>query len=784
MYQITSLLEKMASVDKDYRFMATNDLMVELRNDSIKLDDDSERKIVRTVVKLLEDKNSEVQNLAVKCLGRLVHKVKDAQAESVVDFLCDKMMAKDEKMRDVCSIALKTVISELPNANVPLTANVIKRVVPRLTEALKQTEPADVSVKLEVMDIVSDVLTRYGSFFAPYLATLQEALLLQLFSDRQAIRKRAIIALANLMVIADSTLYASTMDFIVGHLTAPKASVSQCRTMVQACQGICKATGSRFVDNLRRFVPVLFQLSTTTEDDELRESCIQTFESFIYRCPRDVTHFIPDIVKVVAEYLKLDPNYTYDDEDENTVLSKMDMDGLTLVRHFDYQLKAVVEKRADVCLRNERTSVLASAPLCSRIASDGGGSVSSHLINSKCSLVGLTLVRHFDYQLKAVVEKRADVSLRSEVEEDDEELNDYSDDDDVSWKVRRSCARCIEAIILSHRDEAVQYLISLGPLLISRFKEREDNVKWDIMHAYTALLSQIRNLIPNFSELSSVEKNGIGKSSAETVMLKGGVILRNAVTGQQLAALQIIVQALDSQIPLLVKAISKQFSSKVLRTRQSCFILLTQLLRTYPGSLSDELGHLMISVSAAMNDRSLDTNMKIDALTFLSTALCTHPPEMLHKHMNMLTPLVVRAVGEPFYKVAAEALTVTVSLIRVLRPCVFQSAKIDCSPYVNSIYDAEVKEKAITAAGLLISTFGDHLEEKLPICLSIFLDRLRNEMTRLVTVKALTAIVCSPLVISMENILSNTLLLLAEFLRKNQRALKVISLIASKARFV
>jgi hypothetical protein len=56
----------MTSVDKDFRFMATNDLMTELQNDSIKLDDDSERKIVKTLLKLLEDKNGEVQNLAVK----------------------------------------------------------------------------------------------------------------------------------------------------------------------------------------------------------------------------------------------------------------------------------------------------------------------------------------------------------------------------------------------------------------------------------------------------------------------------------------------------------------------------------------------------------------------------------------------------------------------------------------------------------------------------------------------------------------------------------------------
>jgi hypothetical protein len=44
-YQIPSLLEKMTSTDKDFRYMATNDLMTELQKDNIILDDDLERKV-------------------------------------------------------------------------------------------------------------------------------------------------------------------------------------------------------------------------------------------------------------------------------------------------------------------------------------------------------------------------------------------------------------------------------------------------------------------------------------------------------------------------------------------------------------------------------------------------------------------------------------------------------------------------------------------------------------------------------------------------------------------
>uniref|UniRef100_A0A4W6DNG9 Uncharacterized protein n=1 Tax=Lates calcarifer TaxID=8187 RepID=A0A4W6DNG9_LATCA len=67
-YHISNLLEKMTSTDKDF---SSYDLMLELQKDSIKLDEDSERKVVTMLLKLLEDKNGEVQNLAVKCLNNI-----------------------------------------------------------------------------------------------------------------------------------------------------------------------------------------------------------------------------------------------------------------------------------------------------------------------------------------------------------------------------------------------------------------------------------------------------------------------------------------------------------------------------------------------------------------------------------------------------------------------------------------------------------------------------------------------------------------------------------------
>lgn len=93
----------------------------------------------------------------------------------------------------------------------------------------------------------------------------------------------------------------------------------------------------------------------------------------------------------------------------------------------------------------------------------------------------------------------------------------------MSWKVRRASAKTIEAMvcftritefacidrffstnsfeailqIVSRRDQLPLSVQTLGPLLISRLREREENVRIDIYNAYIAILSQARLVVPN-----------------------------------------------------------------------------------------------------------------------------------------------------------------------------------------------------------------------------------------------------------------------------------------------
>ncbi|KAL3278590.1 hypothetical protein HHI36_016135 [Cryptolaemus montrouzieri] len=661
-YQIANLLEKMQSSDKDFRFMATNDLMSELQKDSIKLDDDSERKVVRMLLKLLEDKNGEVQNLAVKCLGPLVNKVKEVQVESIVETLCSNMISEKEQLRDISSIGLKTVIAELPQAPGGFSGNICKRITGRLSTAI---EREDVSVQLEALDIIADLLLRFGSVLSTFHGMILNSLLPQLCSQRQAVRKRTITACSNLVPSCNQALYNKIIEYLYNGLCSNSQS-SQSRTYVQCVAAVCRQSGHKFGEFIEKFVPLILQCSAL-DDDELREFSLQAFESFVTRCPKEITPHIPSIVSLCLNYITYDPNYNYD-EDENGI------DGM------------------EGC----------------------------------------------------------------EDEDDGEENDEYSDDDDMSWKVRRSAAKCLESIIFTRHELLPEFYNTLSPALISRFKEREENVKSDIFHAYIALLKQTKPTVNLNVDPNSMEHE------------------------------EVPVYLLQKQVPVLVKGIQSQMREKSMKTRQDCFQLLRELCSALPGALAAHIGDLIQGILYSLSEKNASSNMKIEALSFIHCLVTTHHPDAFHPYINVLLPPIIVAVEDSFYKITAEALNVLQELVKVIRP-LNTKFDFDYRPYVSEIYqstltklkaadiDQEVKEKAISTMGQIICNLGDELKGDLAVCLPIYVDRLKNEITRLTTVKALMKIAGSPLNIELP-ILNEIIPVLALFLRKNQRALKLGSL--------
>uniref|UniRef100_A0A8C8CAJ8 TATA-binding protein interacting (TIP20) domain-containing protein n=1 Tax=Oncorhynchus tshawytscha TaxID=74940 RepID=A0A8C8CAJ8_ONCTS len=648
-------------------FMATNDLMMELQKDSIKLDEDSEKKVVTMLLKLLEDKNGEVQNLAVKCLGPLVSKVKEYQVEIMVDTLCSNMMSDKEQLRDISSMGLKTVIAELPpcSAGQSLTANVCKKITSQLIGAMGKQE--DVSVQLEALDILSDMLGRLSGTLISFHASILTSLLPQLTSPRMAVRKRAIMALGHLVPSCSTTLFTQLTEHLLAELGRGQQT-STTRTYIQCLATVSRQGGHRVGEHLEKIIPMVMTFCNV-EDDELREYCFQAFEAFIRRCPKEMSPHISTVIKLCLRYITYDPNYNYD--------------------------------------------------------VDEGG------------------------------DEDGDESMDTEDGEDEDQESDdeYSDDDDMSWKVRRSSVKCLEAVISTRRDLLVELYGSVAPTLLARFKEREENVKTDIFVAFVALLKQTR------------PSQGLITTATDHLFVV-------------------------SQVPTVVKALHKQLKEKSMKSRQGCFSLLTELANVLPGALGKHIPALIPGIVHSLTDKSTSSNMKIDALSFLNVLLCSHPPAVFQPHMKVILSPVVQCVEDPFYKITSEALLVTQQMVKIICPLGDKLPAFDVKPYVKDIFsatlkrlkaadiDQEVKERAISCMGHIVCHLGDQLGGDLQPTLQIFLERLKNEITRLTAVKTLTLIATSPLRIDLRPLLTEGIPILASFLRKNQRALKLSTLTA------
>lgn len=665
-FSIASTLEKMNSRDKDFRYMATVDLSTELSKDTFKMDADSEKKLTSMVLKLLEDNSNQVQEVAVKCLGPLSKRVKEPQVQDMVDTLCNHLLADKkgaDELRDISSIGLKTVITEIPADQTNLSGLIVKRLTPRLLTGITDYDEKKPDIVGYCLEALNDLLRKYGSQMVTDHEKILRVVQPQLGSKRSASRKKAIGCLEHLAVTIPDILFADLIQSLIKNIEDSGNKAEKLRTYIQAIAAVSRSVGYRLGKFLGQIIPLVLKYcgdKKTDSDDELRENCFQCFESLVYRCPKEITPFLDKIIALCLEYIKYDPNYAEDDAE--------DMD---------------TEDNED------------------------------------------------------------------EEEEEDQQEEDYSDDDDMSWKVRRSSVKCLDVVIQTRTELLPLIYEKIAPVLIGRFKEREENVKLEIFTTFVDLLKQT-----------------------------GFVAKRNP----EIAG---IVSPLRELVPKVVSGITKQLKEKSIKTRSGAFLLLKELVSVLRGSLTDQFGSLVPGVQFSFGEKNTHANLKIDALSFLRLTFATHPSNVFHPHVKALAPVLYKAARDPYYRIAAEALRANCEFVHVLRS---EGSSFDHKPYVQELFtstldklkvqdiDQEVKESAINCMGLVLANFSDSLKSELPAVLQILQDRLTNEITRLTTVKALENIASSPLHPDLSPILSDSIKELSTFLRKANRALRQSSL--------
>ncbi|XP_028907826.1 cullin-associated NEDD8-dissociated protein 1-like [Ornithorhynchus anatinus] len=305
-FLIQSLLEKMESADKDLRFMATYDLIMMLKKDYVIMDENTTRKVAMMVPMLTQDQNASVQTLAVTCLCLLVQKVKETQVEVIVDTLCVSMLTGSNKFRDMSGISLGKVIKEFSSLTVsPVIIQVFQRLTTQLVDAIERHH--DVSVQIEALDILPQVLSRLGKALLDVQIPVLHCLISVLTTPNSTLRKRAINALGCLVSSCNGDILSLLMDHLLTGIRSHR-SFSTIKTYIQCVTTIGKMACCHIEKYLEQIILLLGQVCSM-EDEDLRENCFYAYEVFTRRYSRELDPFIPSITKMCLQYLAYDPIY-------------------------------------------------------------------------------------------------------------------------------------------------------------------------------------------------------------------------------------------------------------------------------------------------------------------------------------------------------------------------------------------------------------------------------------------------------------------------------------------
>ncbi|CAM9429024.1 unnamed protein product, partial [Choristocarpus tenellus] len=231
-----------------------------------------------------------------------------------------------------------------------------------------------------------------------------------------------------------------------------------------------------------------------------------------------------------------------------------------------------------------------------------------------------------------------------------------------------------------------------------------------------------------------------------------------------------------------------QLCSKSHKTIAVVFQMLRTLCMVLDGGLDDYMPGLIENSHRCLQDKN--QGLKLEALLFLRLSMEKHHPNVFRSTIQTTIEHVSACVAEDWYKIIAEALRVVGSIVMIIRPR--SGDGMDDSfaygPLVMPLYkaifprlsahdiDQEIKECAITSMGLLLAHLASELSAQLPEVLSLLMDRLRNEITRMSTLKALALVSTSPLEVDISSILAPATEELAMFLRQQSRTLKQTTL--------
>jgi len=742
------------------------------------LDNNTEKRVCASVLKLLDDASHDVQTMAVKTLSVLLTTVHEDQVVEIAERLGSLLLDTSKgELRDVYAIGLRTLVKTIP---MEMGDHVSERLMAKLLAGIrgnpvnaedKVNAKASLQITVSCLEILADLVERFGTL--PHTSRQQhvmvQATLSQLGSDSAIVRKRAGNTLGSLSVILEDTLLFQLVEILLAQIDASSVTRSQSTGRV-----------TRSISKTQVKVPSYAGLELSSLGSFM-EADAKTLIRTMSTLSGAIGHRLgqEQIDRIVPIFLKFcDPKDAIAGDDDAQD-EDMDMSESAL---------ALINELREGCFAGFQSFILRCHSF-----------VVPHLPKIiQSSLAYMRYDPNYSYGDEDVEDEPDDADIDPEDDEDDdnedfEEDEDFDDEGvDDSWKVRRSAIQVLIAVSQSSKQEDIVQLwsedfmwkmnnkkkYSVVAALVDRFKEREENCRVDIVECFSSILSSTIAAEACGKVTFNEGSMAMGNSNASSIDLQSTIVPK-------------VVAASDKKLLAIKKGGT--------RTKAAALALLS-ILCNIPGGIGGpkQLHSVFIHLKTMLNSEvgtsgshGSSKALKLDALRLIRATLVSsnHQAVDLKDVCKLLITDLCSVTQESWYKVVAEGLRVLSEIPRVLVNGQGKTAEKEnisrqifaaIEPrLVAQDQDQEIKECALNATSLLLRILHPYLlTEQKQRLLNLILDKLRSETTRLAATKALIVITVNKNAqgenanLDMSPIFSQTLTELAYLLRLSNRAIK------------
>ncbi|PSN66037.1 TIP120-domain-containing protein [Corynespora cassiicola Philippines] len=743
-HNVAQLLPKLNDDDPDFRYMALSDLreILEIGHSQLLSHDTMTcAKTVEGLLSTLVDTNGEVQNMAVKCLGPFVNKIPDSILCPMIEKLSN-LQTDNTVDQSIPSLALREVVVSLPR---PVTGvartkqvseayNAVSKVlIPRLVgynvisparKDLPNVPKGMLQVDLEkgtdsnAIDVLTEVARCFGPMLQePEIHALQNITFEILENDRASsmMKKKCVLAISTLAGYFSDGMLSAFLSRVIEHLRDVHLTRSKRKLYITILGSMSRSIPRKFGPYLKTLAPfVLSALSAqeAAEDmelsddegerdpeiDEVLEAALIALEGFLASCSQDMRIYTDETIEAATRFLKYDPNLAQDDDEDAMEEEDDDEDALD--------------------------------------------------------------------------------------DEDFEEEAGYDDDEDASWKVRRCAAKVLFTLISTRSngdlmDDGTLYN-RVAPALITRFKEREENVRLEVLTTLSNLVKKsgdgpapikFADEHPQGSMMPPPSrKRRRGGSDASMFDLPGNTSLSMgyaspAPAGTPPVGPRASLARLSPDIVRGVAQLLKQSSSPP-TTKQASIVLIKDIVITQRGGLDSYLSQIIDPVvecakssahGGSTSSASATANsLRIQSLQLLGAVADTHSSKSLLPYLSSIVPALLLGARDKYSKLSIEALAATEQVVKALTPPRSASTGSQNQQHLEPLYEAlvnriaandadlEVRQSAIHVLGIFLGrssgTDGLLSPQKRTAGLELLAERLRNELTRLASVRAIDSI--------------------------------------------